>query len=81
MKTFLVFLDLPVHVEHRVDDMPLIPSGTVIGFRATLCNPRNMRQTRKIEGDYLVVRVKLLYSTKGANSGLVQYLELDAIRE
>jgi len=79
MKTFFVFLDLPVHVEYAAGDVPLMPENVVIGFRASLRNPRNPKQVRKIDGDYKIVRRKLLYSTTGQNAGLVQYLELNPV--
>lgn len=79
MKTFFVFLDIPVHVEYHAGDVPLMLEKTVIGFRASLRNPRNLKQVRKIDGDYEVFRRRLLYSTEGQNAGLVQYLELKPI--
>ena len=72
----MVFLDLPIHYEFRVSDIPLLPEGTVIEFNLTLKDPRSRRQ-REVMGPYKVVRQKLVYNTaRASSSGLSQYLEL-----
>lgn len=79
LKTFLVFLDLPMHVEYRVHDMPLMPAGVEIHVRATLRNPRNAAQSRKVDDVYSVKRNKTVYSSEGPTAGLAQYLELERV--
>lgn len=76
IRTFLVFLDLPIHYEFRATDLPLLPEGTVIEFNLTLKDPRS-RKSREVLGPYKVVKRKLVYNTvKASSSGFSQYLEL-----
>jgi hypothetical protein len=77
MRTFLVFLDLPVHYEFRVHDMPLLPRGTEVEFDAVLKDPSDARLSKRVFGAYRVVRNKVRYSTtKPSRLGLTQYLEM-----
>ncbi len=74
VKTFLVFTDLPKHIEYMVNPMPLIPEGTVIRFeRLSLRDPSDRRRVRVVEGEHSVLHRHLVYSP---SSGLLQYLEL-----
>ena len=74
MRTFFVFVDLPKHVEYKVQPMPLLPEGTVIRFhRISLRDPASPKRVRVVEGDHLVLHRRLVYSS---TSGLLQYLEL-----
>lgn len=76
LRTFLVFLDLPIHCEYRVSDMPILQEGVVIEFFLSLKDPQTGK-SRKVEGPYKVSRCKLIYRTdKPSISGLSQYIEL-----
>jgi hypothetical protein len=78
MRTYLIFQDLPMHVEYRVDDMQLIPEGTVIHFRIDLKHPRDQKKIRNVNAPYTVVKRRLIFSSeKSSAQGLTQYLELD----
>jgi hypothetical protein len=78
IRTFLIFLDLPVHFEFRSQDMPLIPEGTAIHFRLSLRNPKDPKRVRDVDGEYVVKRRKLIYTTQRPSlMGLSQYLELE----
>lgn len=81
VRTFLVFLDVPVHFEFRAD-MPLIPEGTEIEFRMALRNPKDPKRVRTIDGPYKVLRRKCIYSTqKSSIMGFSQYLELSPVED
>jgi hypothetical protein len=73
VRTYLVFLDLPVHYEYRVPDMPMMTKGVVVEFFLTLKDPRT-RHSRLIEGPYEVTRCKLI-----SLAGLTQYIELTRV--
>lgn len=82
VRTYLVFQDLPVHVEYRIGDMPLIPEGTVICFKVNLKHPRDPKRIRKIDGSYEIVKRRLVYSLeKPGSQGLSQYLELNLVKD
>lgn len=77
VRTFLVFLDLPVHYEFRASEMPLLEEGTKIEFDLELRNPKDPKRVRKVQGEYRVQRRKLVFGTsKPSVMGLSQYLEL-----
>lgn len=77
MRTFAVFLDAPVHVEYRLNDMPLISEGVKIGFKLGLKHPRDPKLIRNVDGEYEVKRRMLRYEPdKPGAPGLSQYLEL-----
>lgn len=79
VRTFLVFLDLPIHYEYRVPDMPLLAEGVIIEFFLTLKDPRT-GHSRPIEGPYKVTHRKLIYRTdKPSLAGLTQYIELTRV--
>lgn len=81
MNTFLVFTDLPIHVEYRVEDWPLVYKGLEIIFKINLVNPRDVKKVRKINGKYKIISHKLMYSNdKSFASGLSQYIELDFVK-
>ncbi len=82
IRTFFVFLDLPVHVEFRAPDFPLMEELTVFEIRARLENPNDPRKVRVIEGDLYTVKArKLVYSTLDkSRMGLTQYLELAPVK-
>lgn len=75
VRTFFIFMDLPVHVEFRAGGLPLVPEGTVIDFDLTLRSPKDPRRTRRVQGRYEVSKRKLVYEASGMKQGLNQYLE------
>lgn len=78
VRTFLVFVDLPVHIEFRAHPMPIMSKGLILDFDMTLTNPVDRRRKRKIDGPHEVCDVRLKYSS-GPPEGLSQYLELKAV--
>lgn len=76
VRTFLVFRDLPIHVEYRVGNMPIVPEKTEIVFKISLRHPVSHDRVRKVDGTYTVAKRRLIMSDKG----LTQYLELDLIK-
>lgn len=81
IRTFLVFLDLPIHYEFRVADIPILSEGMVIEFELDLVDPKS-RKKRRVEGPHVILRRKLVYSTsRSSSTGLTQYLELSKIDE
>jgi hypothetical protein len=82
VRTYLVFKDLPVHVEYRTNDMPLIPEGIEIRFKASLRHPNFPKRIRKMDGIYKVIKRRLIYSSdRPSAQGLSQYLELDCMED
>lgn len=80
VRTFLVFMDLPVHYEYRVHDMPILPEGMEIEFDTVLTNPSDPTLKRRVTGPYCVSRRKIRYSTNQPSKlGLTQYLELSPV--
>ena len=80
VRTFLVFMDLPVHYEYRTGEWPILPVNTVIEFDTVLRNPEDPSLERRIGGSYFVSGRKLRYSTtRPSRSGLTQYLELSPV--
>lgn len=74
MTTFLVFTDLPKHIEYRALPMPVLEDGGVIRFdRMRLVDPTDRKRVRFVEGEYEILHRRLVYNT---TSGLLQYLEL-----
>jgi hypothetical protein len=79
VRTKLVFVDLPVHYEFQISDLPLLEEGLIIEFVLNLQDPRSKR-SRRIEGPHKIIRRKLVYTTeKPSNAGLTQYLEVQKI--
>lgn len=76
VRTVFVFTDLPVHIEFRAGELPLLVQGTVVEFNVVLKNPRDSTKSRRIEGPYKVHRSVLKYETgRVGMAGLTQYLE------
>ena len=76
IRTVFIFMDLPIHIEFRVGDCPILEKGTVVEFNAILKNPRDSSKSRHIEGPYEVNRSVLKYETGRAGFlGLTQYIE------
>jgi len=77
-RTFFVFLDLPFHVEYETYDFPVLDEGSVIEFRMSVRDPKNLKNSRKIEGEYRITSRKLVFETKNqSKTGFSQYLELE----
>lgn len=70
VRTFFIFLDLPVHVELKVDGLPLLSESTVVDFNLNL-NHHN--KSYHIAGEYRLRRRILKFG--GKHDGLTQYLE------
>jgi hypothetical protein len=82
VRTFLVFLDLPKHVEFRTDGFPLLEEGTVVDFDLTVKDPQSTRKPRELKGPYRVKRRVLKFSSgRASKSGFSQYLEFDPVGE
>ena len=81
IETVIIFLDLPIHREFRVGQMPLLSLGTVIEFDLRLENDSKSK-TRDVKGPYVVKSKKLKYFSKNERSlsGLVQFLEMSPFK-
>lgn len=76
VRTIFVFTNLPVHLEFRAGELPLLGQGTVVEFNVVLKNPRDSTKSRHVEGPYRVVRSVLKYETgRVGMAGLSQFLE------
>ena len=76
VRTVFIFTELPIHIEFRAGNFPLLGKGTVVEFDIVLKNPRDSTKSRHIEGSYKVQRSVLKYVTGRAGlSGLTQYIE------
>lgn len=76
VRTFCIFLDLPRHIEYRIDGFPLLHPLDVVEFDLTLKNPRDLTKIRNINGPYFVSKVVLKYSSNYQRAlGLSQYIE------
>lgn len=78
LRTFLVFLDLPKHVEFRVEGWPLLDEGTVVDFDLQVKDSPSARKPRDVIGPYRVKRRVLRFVTgRPSRQGLSQYLEME----
>lgn len=78
VRTVFIFRDLPVHMEFRAGQLPILPLGTVLEFDLVLKDPKDKRRSRHITGPYGVASRKLAYSaTRPEVSGITQYLEFE----
>lgn len=76
-RTVVIFTDLPIHIEYRIGDWPILQIHDVIDVDISLKNPKDTSRVREVKGEYLVSRRILKYTTKVPNlQGLTQYLEL-----
>jgi hypothetical protein len=76
IRTYVVFLDLPKHIEYRVTDLPLLQVNDSIEFNLNLRDPRNLTKIWKVNGLYIIFKRILKYcSDNSKKSGLTQYLE------
>lgn len=72
-----MFLDVPKHVELRVDGFPLLEEGTVVNFDLQV-KEHGGRKARDVKGPYLVKRRVLSFSTgRPSRTGFSQYLEVE----
>lgn len=79
VRTFLVFLDLPKHLEFRVGGFPLLEVGAVVDFDLVI-KGSGERKPREVKGPYRVKRRVLKYSTgRASRSGFSQWLELEPL--
>lgn len=79
-RTVFVFLDLPIHLEHRAGELPLLAEGTIVEFDLEIKNPRDPAKKRHIQGPHEVVRSILKYATgRPGLPGLTQYVEWKAV--
>lgn len=77
-RTFLVFLDLPKHVEFRTDGFPLLEEGAVVDFDLTVRDPKGAGKPRELKGPYRVKRRVLKFTTgRASKNGFSQYLEFE----
>ena len=78
VRTFLVFTELPIHIEYQVSSMPLLELGQIIDLDLSLRHPKNTKKVRKIQGSYIILNRKLKYESNGRPSrkGFSQYLEM-----
>ena len=77
MRTFFIFLDLPLHFEFRVSNAPLFNVGSSFHVRLNLRNPKDPKRLREINGEYSVKQAKVVYSNEvPSKQGWSQYLEL-----
>ncbi len=75
-----MFLDLPIHLEYRAGELPLLAEGTIVEFDTEFKNPRDPAKKRRMQGPYEVVRSVLKYATERPGlSGLTQYVEWRAV--
>lgn len=80
VRTFLVFLDLPKHVEFRTDGFPLLEVGAVVDFDLTVKDPQSAKKPRELKGPYCVKRRVLKFSTgRASKSGFSQFLEFEPV--
>lgn len=76
VRTFVIFQDLPIHVEFRVSPLPMMEPGTVINMDVRLVHPKDPKRVREVKGDYKVQERKLTMRSDSNAPGLTQYLEL-----
>jgi hypothetical protein len=75
IRTYVIFLDLPKHLEVRISDLPLMQINDIIEFDFNLKNPRDLTKSWKINGSYRISKRVLKYcSDNSKKSGLTQYL-------
>ncbi len=81
-----MFLDVPKHVEFRVDGFPLMREGDVVDMDLDLKEPpvrdvtsgKPPRKPFEVRGPYVVKRRLLRYSNRVASkTGFTQYLEME----
>ena len=82
VRTFLVFLDVPKHVEFRADGFPVLEEGSVVDFDVKVGDPLNTRKPRELKGPYRLRRRVLKFSQdRPSKAGFSQYLEFEPVKE
>lgn len=78
IRTYLVFLDLPVHIEYKVGNFPLLNVGRIIEFDLSLRHLKDPKRIKRVQGPYIIECQRLKYVSDGKPSarGLSQYLEI-----
>lgn len=80
LRTYVVFLDLPKHIEYLISDIPLLRINDVVEFDLSLRDPRNTSKIWKVNGSYTVSNRILKYTTDNSKkSGFTQYLEFKPV--
>jgi len=75
--TFFIFMDLPKHLEYRVQNMPLLKEGMIVDFNLNINDLRSFRHPKIIKGNHIINKCVFKYG--GKRPGLVQYVEWKAI--
>ncbi|HED37377.1 MAG TPA: hypothetical protein ENI76_03915 [Ignavibacteria bacterium] len=80
IRTVLIFLDLPVHCEFRLDPIPILMEGMIIEFNELKINVPDSLKDKIVCGPYIIKRSKYVYaSNRPSNRGLTQYLEMEPV--
>lgn len=80
IRTVIIFVDLPVHLEFRAGDMPLLSPGIELIFDRMTVRDRLKQRSRTIEGTYVVKNRVLKYGSRPGFQGLTQYLEMEPLK-
>jgi len=76
VRTIFIFTDLPIHIEFRAGDFPILDIGVIVEFNATVIDHKDHTKKRRIEGPHRVIRSVLKYETdRPGLSGITQYVE------
>jgi len=79
IRTVIIFTDLPVHLEFRAGNMPLLSPGIELIFDMMTVRDRLKQRSRVIEGTYVVKKRVLRYGSRPGFQGLTQYLEMEPL--
>ena len=80
IRTYVIFLDIPKHLEIQIDQIPLLQVNDTVEFDLKIKDPRNLDKIWKINGPYLVSKRILKYCSDNSKlSGLTQYLEFKPV--
>lgn len=77
IRTYVVFTDLPVHVELAMSPLPLLEQGAVVEFGEIRVPHPSEDRSWSVGGPHFLSRRKLTYTSK---DGLSQYLEFSEVR-
>lgn len=75
--TFFIFVDLPKHIEYRVQDMPFLKEGMLVDFDFSIKDSKNPKALKIIKG--LHVLNKIIYKYGGKRPGFSQYVEWKSV--
>lgn len=79
VRTYVIFTDLPKHIEFRVENLPTLTVGNLIEFNLLVRDSKFLNKSRKVFGVYEVTSQTLKYG--GKLPGLAQYLELVPVKD